>query len=506
MEIVGNFLGIPVGHFKVEDENVTYPQFQTAVGKFRPKDVIRAICHLLPAEWEAEFLQHIDETGLHPHTVAGIVRESLVSGNNSRPNRRFNLSFIYAHCIKFNSIYYAPEDKRAVLPTIAQLSQQLEHAEHESDILQIARTIAVLDLTRKSIASCSLTDQMIDEIFDGSLVQGLSTLIDLWQLFLEHPEAQTIPSRDLPAFLTRLRLDANCQDELLRVLKQITTGRTNFKQLFEQLDETAIESRQWSFNPLTLYPVIAFSPSDPYFAPIKRLILRRGHLSTVIRIAARHAGQAGINAQQFYGYFGFVLQMYIGNQLRQIPNAQVFEEIKYGPNGQLSIDWFLVLPSTLVLIECKSATLNIQNRAGEGGLDSKLAAVFNIAIDQINTTFDLLNDPSQSEFRHIPQRENIVGIIITGERIIYGNNFKDLSRSITMAPRVPLGHMNLSSLELLATCEAEDVEIALVALTRVDSEQITNGALDIEKLLPINQTPNDILVRAQGKITSFFSE
>jgi hypothetical protein len=111
---------------------------------------------------------------------------------------------------------------------------------------------------------------------------------------------------------------------------------------------------------------------------------------------------------------GTLFEAYVGRQLALVPETVLHPEIQYGKGNDKSIDWFLVFPDLLLLVEAKLARPTQPLRSGAAGAAQALKAAFDKAHRQLDRTFDLVR-AQHPEFGHISADRPILGIVVTLE-------------------------------------------------------------------------------------------
>ncbi|WP_156023156.1 hypothetical protein [Terracoccus sp. 273MFTsu3.1] len=110
-----------------------------------------------------------------------------------------------------------------------------------------------------------------------------------------------------------------------------------------------------------------------------------------------------------------MFEHYVGRQLKLIEAAQVEPEIVFGKGGgNKSVDWFVILPNLVVLVEVKSRRLGPAARAGDAALFASLAETLGGAKEQLTRTVERLAD-GHPAFAHIPTDRPMLGLIVTAE-------------------------------------------------------------------------------------------
>ncbi len=113
---------------------------------------------------------------------------------------------------------------------------------------------------------------------------------------------------------------------------------------------------------------------------------------------------------------GKLFQAYVGRHLALISSATLYPEIEYkeGRNRNKSIDWILVFPELVLLVEVKVGRPKQAVQSGAEGAAEALRAAFDKAFNQLDTTYELIQ-AQRPEFGHIPADRPILGIVVTLE-------------------------------------------------------------------------------------------
>lgn len=121
---------------------------------------------------------------------------------------------------------------------------------------------------------------------------------------------------------------------------------------------------------------------------------------------------------------GHVFEAYVGRQLHLITGAQVFPAVLYrqGKDTKESIDWIVVFPHLVLLVEVKARRSNEALRSGHPeGAARALQQAFNKANKQLEATHELIKARAP-EFDHIPADRPIAGITVTIEDFHVANS------------------------------------------------------------------------------------
>ena len=112
---------------------------------------------------------------------------------------------------------------------------------------------------------------------------------------------------------------------------------------------------KWSFNPLSSLPIVQLT-DHRYVMPSPRLLLDRITPTGLYYIAAERYGD------RFTNSLGKLFESYIGAQLALLQHATVGFEIAYGrSNEKKTVDYFIVTPEVVILVEVKACRPTVAN-------------------------------------------------------------------------------------------------------------------------------------------------
>ena len=147
------------------------------------------------------------------------------------------------------------------------------------------------------------------------------------------------------------------------------------------------EARMWSFNPLMATPLIA--RGNHYLLPIHDYLVQK-----ITPLGLYFAGRNYFGGDDFSRALGDSFEKYVGQHLALLQNAgaEVYPEITYGRQNKRTVDYFVVFPELVLLVEVKGARPTENARAGvDAGLDDIVKKVQR-ARNQIDATAKLIGD------------------------------------------------------------------------------------------------------------------
>ena len=198
--------------------------------------------------------------------------------------------------------------------------------------------------------------------------------------------------------------------------------------------------RRFTFNPLIDTPVVAgLGPS--LLMPVPDYLIGKPTTSGLYYTGLSKWGVA------FAHDVGRLFEAYVGRQLALIPGVQVYPEITYRHEKDLrkSIDWIVVFPNLVLLVEVKAARPTEALRAGAEGSAAALQQAFNKGHKQLGTTFDLIQ-ARVAEFAHIPTDRPTVGVVVTLEDFHVANSILHLPM-YSPSPKLPTLAVAVEELE-----------------------------------------------------------
>lgn len=199
----------------------------------------------------------------------------------------------------------------------------------------------------------------------------------------------------------------------------------------------------FSFNPLRSRPLVGGVLPEGYVAPSVPAIQSRCSPEGIVFEGLSKWGNS------FTAEAGQLFEQYVGRNFELMEGAQVLPEIAYkeGKQSKLSVDWIIIMPNAVILIECKNSmpTANIK----EGTEDFIEAhARLEHGVEQINKTAALIRD-ARPEFNHIPSNRRFIGLLTTLGNLELAN-MPEIRSSLPTA-EVPIGIVGPDTVEFMVT-------------------------------------------------------
>lgn len=232
----------------------------------------------------------------------------------------------------------------------------------------------------------------------------------------------------------------------------------------------------FAFNPLFSAPLIE-GIADHFVAPCFPAIAVRASALGIVHEGTSQWGEA------FRRDSGQLFEQYVGRQVRQIAGAIVVPELSYGPrrNRVKTIDWFVILPDVVLLIECKAMTPDRNLQEGFGTVEQVHARLAK-PLDQINKTVQALG-AGHAELADIPTDRPVVALVVTLGNFVMANG-PDVRESLPVTA-VPSAFVGVDFLEALVTTDAVEMSRYFAGMHAPDERP---GVLPVEDINLIGGT------------------
>ncbi|WP_181724069.1 hypothetical protein [Nocardia gipuzkoensis] len=464
-----------------------YQEFIQACRAFKPSELIPALARLSASLGEPPYSNQVKRQ-LPPWGLAAAARESLLHGSEHRNEGVSDKALDNLMRKFFNSEskpHVKPGDPTFLLSLVTPILYE-QFPWQESMYEEIARSHAMLLDGLGQVNTSVVTADSLAEILGGmSLSEGVGAA------FVLQVGAQMNGGVFDPAWLSQSKfedvLKVFPRSNIETLLKRLTATREEFKQDFTKNSLYERRLARYDYNPLVRTPFIEFDQSRP-ITPAPRLIMR-----TVTPGGLYYSGVSRYG-NVFANDLGKLFEHYIGRNLRLIEGAEVHPEIVYGKNQEKSVDWLVVMPDLVLLVECKLKRLALAARAGDPKLFEDLKDSLSKARGQLARTVENLAS-RRSEFGHIPTDRPMLGLIVSAEPI-YSAAAYLLDHDTALIPGgtlpdVPVAAASSREIEALVTHGA-DTQDVLLALMRDQN----GGAISLRGVRAQIDRKNPILEKA----------
>jgi hypothetical protein len=376
------------------------------VRQFRRSELVAMVAAVAPA---VSFNQADYQTNntVTPWGLADIARVSLAFGserNRISPTREHLVGCLVRH----NNLGHRGLEKHEP-DAVAHMMLQLAFSQfpHQRNVGPMTgRSIALLDQTEPAEPAAMevLRGDWQQDLLGCSLVE----FVGVTQLLM----AAAAPNRGRfdPAWIEGDHLkdltDIFNPDITRHVLRtHLVAGAHTFR---TRDAATPSIDRRFTFSPLLNTPVVSGLSPD-LLLPIPNFLAWKPTPSGLSYAGMAKWGEA------FARDLGRLFEAYVGRLLHLIPGVDTYPEIVYRmPKKQRgkSVDWIVVFPGLVLLVEAKARRSTEALRSGGAGAAAALQQTFDKGNAQLDTTFDLIKAGAH-EFAHIPADRPIVGIVVT---------------------------------------------------------------------------------------------
>lgn len=344
-----------------------------------------------------------------PWGIAAAARESLLYGNEHR-SKSLDERGLRLLLHKFQIAMDLPSTDEPGEDFLVSIMTQVTYEQfpwQESMYEEIARSHAWLIEGLPDVPTKVVTEEALAAIVGGMpLPDAIGTTFFLQVGALQNGGIYDPGWLDQPNFTDVLEIYPRAHIEATAA--RLTTSLAGFKADFNKHALAAPMLDRFDYNPLVTTPFVDLADGPPV-APATRLIMR-----TVTPGGLYYAGIAKYGAA-FAEDLGLLFEHYIGRQLRLIEGAEVIPEIRYGKGGGLkSVDWFVVMPGLVLLVEVKSRRMALAARAGGPKLVDALGETLRTARNQLTRTVENLAAGTPA-FSDIPTDRPMLGLIVTAE-------------------------------------------------------------------------------------------
>ncbi|MET9327418.1 hypothetical protein [Tsukamurella sp. NPDC003166] len=293
------------------------------------------------------------------------------------------------------------------------LTKMLTRAAHEqfpyqeSIFEELARSHAWLVEGIGEIETQVINHESLAQVLDGLTLQEAIGATIVLQVGATQNKGQYNPDW-LNQENFRDVLDVFPRSTIETMAQRLTTTPDQYRKDYQRAATGKQLIARYDYNPLIANPFVDMGDGIPV-APATRLILR-----TVTPGGLYHAGIQKYGSD-FANDLGHLFEHYIGRQLKLLPGAQIEPEIAYGKgSGNKSVDWFVIFPDLVVMVEVKSRRLSAAARAGDEVLIDSLKDTFTRARSQLENTAHRLAE-GHPAFSQVPTDRPILGLIVTAE-------------------------------------------------------------------------------------------
>jgi hypothetical protein len=423
------------------ESGVSDYEYRQRVRRYKPSSLVPLIAAAAARYWQQQDWLNSPYRKYTPWALADAARVSLACGtefNRADATDQDLLQILNAYS-QFDDPFLRDRDLRAFMLRMAGQQMTWQVPEYET----LARTAAILAQTSPLQPMECLHRGWDAEVFGCSLAEYVGTAQLAWASAITcagwfDPAVFDTPDGELIARHVG-------RDVVVRVLDtHFATAIARFRGEDKECTVRAgrdDQLRRFTYNPLRGRPLLAgFGPG--YLCPVPHLAMAKAAPWGIYFTGLSHYGEG------FAHDLGHLFEQYIGRQLRLLPDAQVIAEITYGPpkSRRRTVDWIVVLPEAVLLVEVKSAIPTEPVRLGTTDAADAVLGKLGKACKQIDGTAQLVADRDPA-LAAVPADLPVLGLAVTLEPFHMANaGFDPLP-----ATRVPVTVADAAEIENLVT-------------------------------------------------------
>ncbi|MEY9842782.1 nuclease-related domain-containing protein [Streptacidiphilus sp. EB103A] len=302
----------------------------------------------------------------------------------------------------------------------------------------------------EKLFGCSLPEYVgTVQLLWGAAVAGQGQLPQSW---FDSPEAAEISQHLDKTTITKVIEDHLAVDQAgFKDLEEAARSRASAQ------TRTQSQARRFTYNPVRECPVFRDVLPGALLIPSPQLMWHKASPAGVY-----FSGLAGLG-KHFPIEVGYLFEQYVGRQLRLLPDAEVFPEVRYkdGKDTADSIDWFVVFDDLVLLVEVKSAMPTEALRLGQAQGLAELTAKLGHAHEQLEKSATAVRT-YRADFAHIPTDRPLIGMAVTLEPFHLVNS--PFLKSALPTTSLPVLTASSYELELLVT--VSDTSVPKLLLDR----------------------------------------
>jgi hypothetical protein len=424
----------------VRDPGTSDFEYRQRVRRYRPSSLLPLIAAAAARYHEQEQWLNSPFRKYTPWALADAARVCLAYGtefNRVEASEQDLLQVLNAYS-RFQDPVVRDHDTRACLLRMA--GQQMTWQASEPQAL--ARTGAVFTQTPLLKPAKYLRPGWDAEVFGCTLEEYVGTAQLVWVSAIKCAGRFDLALFDTPdGKLIERHLSRDTVTHVLDAHFAISTAQFRAANHIAEGQAGRDDSlRRYTYNPLRGRPLITGFGAD-YLCPMPQLAWAKATPWGVYFTLLDYFGP------DFASDLGNLFEQYVGRQLRLLPGAQVLPEITYGPKSARSktVDWIVVLPEVVLLVEVKSAIPTEPVRLGTPDAADAVVGKLGKAVNQIDATAQLIADRDPA-LAAVPADRPVLGLAVTLEPFHIANAF-----SLLPAGRTPVTVADAAEIEVLVT-------------------------------------------------------
>jgi len=427
---------------------VAYEEFEARVRRHRPSELLPAIA-VVATGLEERGIRPQENRLVLPWGLMCAAKESIRAGNEHRAPG-VTPRDIQEICGAFNAVVDPILDHERE-PELGALHNffvrtAYEQFPHQASLFDdLARPYALLV---ESLAEAGPMEVMDDVFWPRVLGCPLPTFEGV--AFLLGIGAQKNGGRFDPAWLDQPNfepiLNTIPKETVLAVFEDhFATTVEEFQRMAEEARSKDPRLRRYDYNPLLGRPFVRLGKGR-YIAPLPQLVFRKATAASLYYLALARLDTKG-EQDAFTRDLGGLFQAYVGRELRQLPEFTVLPEIRHD-RDERSVDWFVVWPDLVLLVEAKSTRLTQPARMGTAALREDVERTLGKAFRQIDRSARLVTGRHPA-FAAVPSDRLMAGMVVTLEPYYLANS--PLIRDLLPEPGIPTTVVAVRELERLVS-------------------------------------------------------
>lgn len=430
-----------------QNQELKYSEFIQACRAFKPSDLIPEIAitsiRLGDPPYSNRILHQVPPWGL-----AAAARESILYGNEyrSKPVTHYDIIELMRKFQLTRSMYAQDEEDGLVTTTLTRLAYE-QFPYQESIFEELSRTHAWMIESIPEVETEIISEDTLTTILDGVPVRdAIGATLLIYVGAQKHSGRFDYKWLDQHNFKETLKLYP--RENIEKLIRRITTTPEEFKAAYNFSPNPRKPPGRFDYNHLAAKPFIDFGDGR-IIAPSPSLILRTVSPGALYYPGVKKYGDP------FSRDLGLLFENYIGRQLKLLNGAVVLPEIKYGKGGgKRSVDWFVIFPELVILVEVKSNRLGASEKSGAKSLINTLSSKIGRAKNQIKSTAERIS-AKDLHFSDIPTDRPILGLIVTAEPFYtsmpYLHLHEDPIISYPNIPNIPVSVISARNIESMTT-------------------------------------------------------
>jgi hypothetical protein len=391
------------------DSGISDYEYRQRVRRYKPSSLLPLIAAAAVRYREQQDWLNSPYRKYTPWALADAARVSLAYGtehNRADATDQDLLQILNAYS-RFDDPFLQDQDAGAFMLRMASEQMTWQGTDYEA----LARTAAVFTHTTPLKPLECLRPGWDGELFGCTLREYVGTTQLIWASVIASAGRFDLALFDTPDGKRIARHVG--RDTVVRVIDaHFATSKEQFR--IENKNATGRAGqddhlRRFTYNPLRGHPLLVGFGTG-YLCPMPQLAWAKATPWGVYFTGVRRYGDG------FARDLGHLFEQYIGRQLRLLTGAQVLPEITYGPRAgrRKTVDWIVVLPEAVLLVEVKSAIPTEPVRLGTPDAAEAIVRKLGKAINQIDVTAQLIadRDPALSA---VPADRPVLGLAVTLE-------------------------------------------------------------------------------------------